>query len=146
VFLDNAVTSTLVFEGRGRVQEYVGGYRDWLRQRPAAQETAEPDEAARSSGPRQQPAARNVTTPEGQTGSGARQKLSFNEQREFSTLPSRIDALESEVRRLNEAIAGPEFYKEGAEEIARALARVEEAQRELDEAYARWLDLEPRSQ
>jgi hypothetical protein len=49
------------------------------------------------------------------------------------------------VRLLDETIAGPEFYKAGAAEIARALARVKEARRELDEAYARWLELEPRA-
>ena len=60
-------------------------------------------------------------------------------------MPARIDALEAEVRQLDETIAGPAFYKEGAAEIARVLARLEAARRELDEAYARWIDLEPRS-
>jgi len=81
----------------------------------------------------------------GQAGAGARQKLSFNERRELAALPGQIDALEAEVRRLDEAIAGPEFYREGSDEIARTLARAEEARRELDEAYARWIDLEPRA-
>jgi ATP-binding cassette subfamily F protein uup len=75
----------------------------------------------------------------------ARRRLSFTEQREFAALPARIDALEAEVRLLDETVAGPEFYKAGAAEIARVLARVEEARRELDEAYARWLELEPRA-
>jgi ABC transport system ATP-binding/permease protein len=75
----------------------------------------------------------------------AKRKLSFNEKRELAHLPERIDALESEVRDLHAAVARPEFYKTGAAAIARTLARVEEAQRELDEAYARWVELEPRS-
>ena len=144
-FLDNAVTSTLVFEGGGRVQEYVGGYQDWLRQRAAALETAARAGTAPPDGPRQRPKTNRVAGSEGRPGAGARQKLSFNERREFAALPGRIDALEAEVRRLDEAIAGPEFYREGSEEIARTLARADEARRELDEAYARWLDLEPRS-
>jgi ATP-binding cassette subfamily F protein uup len=81
----------------------------------------------------------------GSGGTAPAKKLSHHEKREFAALPGRIDALEAEVRRLNEAVAGPEFYKEGFEAIARTLARVEEVQRELDEAYARWVDLEPRS-
>ena len=75
----------------------------------------------------------------------ASRRLSFNERREFAGLPGRIEALEAEIRLLDETIAGPEFYWEGAGEIGRVLARAEDARRELDEAYARWLDLEPRS-
>jgi ATP-binding cassette subfamily F protein uup len=75
----------------------------------------------------------------------AKKKLSHNEKREFAQLPGRIDALEAEVRELNAAVARPEFYKEGSETITRTLARVETAQRELDDAYGRWVELEPRS-
>jgi len=140
-FLDNAVTSTLVFEGEGRVQEYVGGYQDWLRQRP---------EPAVSDAPRTRRDAEAVAPlRDGLAGSAgptpAKKKLSHNEKREFAQLPGRIDALEAEVRELNAAVARPEFYKEGSETITRTLARVETAQRELDDAYGRWVELEPRS-
>jgi len=144
-FLDNAVTSTLVFEGGGRVQEYVGGYQDWVRQRDASRGAAADADAAARAGSRQRPNAGGATAPATRREPAARRKLTFNEQREFTALPVRIDSLEAELRRLEAAIAGPEFYKEGAAEIARALARAEEARRELDEAYARWMDLEPRS-
>jgi ATP-binding cassette subfamily F protein uup len=142
-FLDNAVTSTLVFEGGGRVAEYVGGYRDWLRQREAAG-AAEAAAAGASAGARQRPKP-GMLGSEAPGATSARRRLTFNEQREFAALPARIDALEAEVRALNEVIAGPDFYREGADEIRRVLARAEEARRELDEAYARWLELEPRS-
>jgi ATP-binding cassette subfamily F protein uup len=145
-FLDNAVTSTIVFEGGGRLQEYVGGYQDWIRQRRAAQESASDAAGAAPSGARRRQRPERDTTAGGPRVPGPRRKLTFNEQREFAALPGRIDALEAEVRRLDEAIAGPEFYKEGAAEIGTVLARAEQARRELDEAYARWLDLEPRSQ
>jgi len=140
-FLDNAVTSTFVFEGDGRVQEYVGGYRDWLRQR---QEPVVPD------APRTRRDAQAVAPlRDGLAGSAgstpAKKKLSHNEKREFAALPGLIEALEAEMRELNAVVAHPEFYKKGAEAIARTLARLEEAQRELDEAYARWVELEPRS-
>ena len=142
-FLDNAVTSTLVFEGGGRVQEYVGGYQDWLRQREAAR-AADIDTAAPApAGPRRRSKAEYAPP---QTGRAplARRRLTFNEQREFAALPARIDALEAEVRALTDAIAGPDFYREGADQIRRTLARAEEARRELDEAYTRWLELESR--
>jgi ABC transport system ATP-binding/permease protein len=144
-FLDNAVTSTLVFEGAGRVREYVGGYQDWLRQRADARI------APAGSGNAAPPASPLRPTAETSTASGARRdpgerrRLTFKEQREFAALPGRIDALEAELHGLSERIAGPEFYREGAGEIQRTLARAEEAQRELDQAYARWLELEPRS-
>ena len=87
----------------------------------------------------------SVTISERPRGPDARQKLSFNEKREFAALPGRIDALEAEVRDLNAAVVHPDFYKKGSEAITRTLARVEAAQHELDDAYARWVELEPRS-
>jgi len=140
-FLDNAVTSTLVFEGGGRVQEYVGGYQDWLRQRP---KPVAPGASRAAGGAEAAMPDRDRTAGPGGT-APAKKKLSHHERREFAQLPGRIDALEGELRELHAAIAHPEFYKEGALAITRTLARVEEAQRELDEAYARWVELEPRS-
>jgi len=144
-FLDNAVTSTLVFEGGGLVREYVGGYQDWLRQRAGARGGAAGSGSAAQAGAGPRPGSAPAAASEGRRDPVERRRLTFNEQREFAALPGRIDALEAEVRELNERIAGPDFYKEGAAEIGRILARAEEARRELDLAYARWLDLEPRS-
>ena len=144
-FLDNAVTSTLVFEGGGLVREYVGGYQDWLRQRAGARGGAAGSGSAAQAGARPRPGPAPAAASEGRRDPVERRRHTFNEQREFAALPGRIDALEAEVRELNERIAGPDFYKEGAAEIGRILARAEEARRELDLAYARWLDLEPRS-
>jgi ATP-binding cassette subfamily F protein uup len=144
-FLDNAVTSTLVFAGGGLVQEFVGGYRDWLRQRTAAREAAAQSTGTIPPGLRQERKAEKETASGGRRDPAGRTKLTFNEQREFAALPGRIDALEAEVRRLNDRIAGPDFYKEGADEIRNTLNRAEDARVELDEAYARWIDLEPRS-
>jgi ATP-binding cassette subfamily F protein uup len=70
--------------------------------------------------------------------------LSFNERRELEALPSQIDALEMELEALNAAMAAPEFYKEGADAIARTLARLDEVQHARDAAYARWDELESR--
>jgi len=129
-FLDNVVTATFVFEGAGRVQEYVGGYQDWLRQRRRSEpRTIKP---ARPSAPTSAPVPR------------ARKKLTYNEQRELEGLPARIEALEAEQRALAVHIAGPEFYKERPDAIAAALARVDAVDRDLADAYQRWDDLDSR--
>jgi ATP-binding cassette subfamily F protein uup len=135
-FLDNVVTSTLVFEGDGRVQEYVGGYEDWLRQRAASGVGLQP-----GPGDRRRPKPAGAVRAQGP----AIKKLSFKEQRELDALPARIDALESEQRDLHARIAGPDFYKESRDAIAVALARVDALQRELADAYTRWHDLDSRA-
>jgi ATP-binding cassette subfamily F protein uup len=136
VFLDNVVTSTFVFEGDGRVQEFVGGYEDWLRQRKS--EVGSLKSERRSPSP-QSPSPRSpVPSPR------SSRKLSYKEQRELEALPSRIEALEFEQRALAGKIAGADFYKESAEAIKASLARVEELQRELTGAYARWGELDAR--
>jgi ATP-binding cassette subfamily F protein uup len=135
-FLDNVVTSTLVFEADGRVQEYVGGYEDWVRQRAASAASGPTPDVRRPS-----PSPRSASAT---TSTAAAKKLSYNEQRELDALPTQIDALEAEQRELNARIAGPEFYKEGADAIAAALSRLDAVTSELDRAYARWNDLESR--
>jgi ABC transport system ATP-binding/permease protein len=136
-FLDNVVTSTLVFEENARVQEYIGGYEDWLRQRalPAARESA-------SKARRQMPAPGDGRP---DNAGSARRKLSYGEQREFDRLPQRIEALESEQQQINAAIAHPDFYKETAGTIRQLLSRQEELERELLDAYALWDDLDSRT-
>ncbi len=132
-FLDHVITSTFAFEGGGRVVEYVGGYEDWLRQRPAVPSPAG-DAPARGETERSRP-----------TVGPSRRKLSYNERREFEALPDRISDLEQEDARLREAIAAPDFYKETKTEIDRVLARVESLRVELDAAYARWDELDSRA-
>jgi ABC transport system ATP-binding/permease protein len=136
VFLDNVVTGTFSFEGHGRIGEYVGGYADWQRQaRPIATSRGTQDAV---SVPTVVPSASSAAAPR-------KRRLSYNEQREFAALPQRIEALEAEQRALNATIAGPEFYKEPAATINSALARVDALQQELIDAYARWDELESRS-
>ena len=139
-FIDHVVTSTLVFEGDGLVQEYVGGYEDWLHQRAEQPAPAAPEKQSKVvSG-----SSENVVSGFGRT--PARKKLSFKEQREFDDLPRRIGEMESEQERLHTAIAAPAFYKEPAETIAAALARVEELRAALLDAYARWDVLDSRTE
>ncbi len=131
-FIDHVVTSTLVLEGEGCVQEYVGGYTDWQRQRRHA-EHAQPE----PSGPLA--AATHAVRPV------LNRKLSYREQRELEELPGRIGAMEREQEQLTAAVAGPGFYKETAEAIHRTLARVAALEQELLDAYARWDELDSRS-
>ena len=136
-FLDDVVTSTWVFEDRGRVQEYVGGYQDWIRQRPTPSE--------RSAASRPAGTTIDATRRGAATAAVKPAKLSYKEQRELEALPMRIEAFEAEERALNARIAGGDFYKEGGEAIAAVLARLETLTRELACAYARWDELESRS-
>jgi len=126
-FLNNVVTSTIVFEN-GEVNEYVGGYDDWLRQRPHSQKSTTEPELAKKPGRESKKKA-------------ARPKLSYNDKRELAELPGRIEVLEAEQHRLFETMAGPDFYKD-AEKAAALKTRIGEIERELGTAYVRWEKLE----
>jgi ATP-binding cassette subfamily F protein uup len=129
-FIDNVVTSTLAFEGGGRVTEYVGGYEDWLQQRSTM--AADDASSARAAAISARPEA-------------PRKKLSYKEQREFERLPDRIHALEEEQRQLQSKIAAPDFYREPAQVITQTLARADEVQDLLLTAMERWDELDARS-
>jgi ATP-binding cassette subfamily F protein uup len=133
VFLDHVVTSTLVFENGPVVQEYVGGYEDWVRQT-----TERLGRAGRSKEKSRLPTeARRVVQ-------RARVGLSYKEQRELASLPERIEALEGEQRLLAQRIASADFYKEAAAAIHEALARQQELDREITSSYERWDELSSR--
>jgi ATP-binding cassette subfamily F protein uup len=144
VFLDRVVTSTLVFEGGGRVAEYVGGYGDYVRQRDGARRGAEGAEGASGANGAAAKGAKGAKGIEGTEGARRERarKLSFKEQRELDVLPERIAALEEEQGRLKQEAAAPEFYKERAEHITAVLARIDAVQLELDAALERWMELE----
>jgi ABC transport system ATP-binding/permease protein len=134
VFLDRIVTSTLAFEGNGRVTEYVGGYADYVRQRAAQDQTR----AARGDTDEQR-------MERGAVGRSVQpRKLSYNEVRELGGLPQRIAALEDEQMRLQNEIAAPEFYRKPAGEITAVMARLDAVGPELDVLLTRWMELEER--
>jgi ABC transport system ATP-binding/permease protein len=136
-FLDNVVTSTFVFEADGHVQEYIGGYDDWLHQKtvPKLKESVPQTRRKRTA----------VDDAPAKDRAPVRKKLSYTEQREFDRLPERIEALESEQRRLNAAMEHPDFYKEPPENIKELLARLEGLHQELLDAYALWDELDSRT-
>ncbi|WP_295403475.1 ATP-binding cassette domain-containing protein [uncultured Thiocystis sp.] len=135
VMLDNVVTSTLVFEGDGRVCDYVGGYEDWLRQRPASAASSRPAEA--------KPKLAESGTDAAKPKRGA-DKLSFKETRELAELPARIESLEQEQADLHACLADPALYQADGGEVAKVKARLEVVDATLEDAYARWEVLEGR--
>jgi ATP-binding cassette subfamily F protein uup len=130
-FLDNVVTSTLVMEGDGHVGEYIGGYSDWLRQRPVA---------ATVSASVAKPSATAVTP--SPPSAPARRKLSYNDARELQSLPARIEALEARAAELAAQMNEPGFYQRDGAAIVAHNETLAATQAELDAAYARWSDLE----
>ncbi len=129
-FLDNVVTSTLVFEPAGgasyAVKEYVGGYTDWLRQRPVAP-AAPPSRAASQPAPRADAPKKN---------------RSFKERRELEGLPAVIEKLETEIAALQASMAEPGYYRQPGQVLAGDQARLRGLESQLGEAFARWESLE----
>ena len=126
-FLNNVVTSTLAFEGDGRISANVGGYDDW--QRNLAQSKAAQIEAKVS---------KEKPKPEKEKP----RKLSFKEERELEALPEKIAALESEQAELHARLADPDFYKKATAEVSTVNDRLAALEVELEAVYGRWEELE----
>ena len=130
-FLNNVVTSTIVFEGEGRMQEYVGGYDDWLRQGTSSIEPFKP------TAPKEQNHQKRENAPK------EKRRLSYKESRELEALPQTIEVMEEEKRRLTATLNSPEFYASyDAAKLRAANDRLEALEKGLDEAYHRWDELE----
>ncbi len=132
-FLDNVVTSTIVFEENYRIQEYVGGYADWLRQGHQLAETDAPgivDIKKREAAERRK--------------NKSRTKLSYNDQRELDGLPAEIDALEAGVTALQAKVAEAEFYAQDNDVVQLTLKELSDAEAALEMRVQRWGDLETR--
>lgn len=123
-FLNNVVTSTLVFEGDGIIKQYVGGYDDWLRQREVEQPTVATPVVA-SSKPK-----------------STSKKLSYKDQRELDQLPEHIEDLEVQVGEITELISQPDFYKSERAEIEKTEQQLADVQQQLNQSYQRWEELD----
>ncbi len=123
-FIDNTVTSTLVFEGPGVVNEYVGGYQDWLRQR-SPQEPAIKKSVAKQK-------------PVGSVDKGS------TDQKELRALPGKIEKLEAEIEDLHLKASAPDYYQHDAEVIRGEQQQLQGLETELQELYRRWEELEAR--
>jgi ATP-binding cassette subfamily F protein uup len=142
-FLDNVVTSTLVFEGEGLVREYVGGYQDWLRQGGSPRllgvtESKSGKADLNSAVVKAEPApvaAAAAPAP-------AKKKLSYKLQRELEALPGDIDAKEQQIAAVEAEMADAGFYQRPAAETAKVIAHLEQLQAELDALVERWAELD----
>ena len=121
-FLDNVVTQVIAFEGGGQWHEYVGGYDDWVRQKPSEKKPAE----IRKQAPK----------------TGSQKKLSYNESRELQALPGKIEAIELEQKGIEKQLSDPAFYSEPPEKIRAAQARFEAIESEILILLSRWEELE----
>jgi len=139
-FINNVVTSTLVLEGEGRVNEYVGGYDDWLRQRGVAPAASSGQSASEKRAGARKAAKRNVGDMTSRP--SARAGFGYKQQRELEALPQHIEVLENELEELHRAMSESAFYQQPGEAIVAARTKSESLERELGEAYRRWEALE----
>jgi ATP-binding cassette subfamily F protein uup len=130
-FLDNVVTSTIVFEKDGQIREYVGGYSDWMRQNHQLAEIDHPY----ATGDRKRAAAerRRQRKPT---------KLSYKNQRELDQLPAEIEAIEVSISQLQIAVSEPDFYAQGRKEVQAKLQQLVDAETLLERRVERWSELE----
>ncbi|WP_448217087.1 ATP-binding cassette ATPase Uup [Endozoicomonas sp. 2B-B] len=135
-FLDNVVSSTLVFQPDGRIKEYVGGFEDWLRQGGevsqlvAQAQTSKPEKKAEP-----EPGIQSRSEPK-------KKKLSYKLQRELDALPGELETLEEELIQLEETVADPVFYQSDQEIVQTTLARLEAVNQNIEEKMQRWEELE----
>ena len=139
-FLNNVVTSTIVFEETG-VREYDGGYDDWQRQRAAANKLdTSREKAAKPAKTADSPPSPSSANSGGIVKTGKR-KMSYKEQQELSRLPTKIEQLEAAIAELHQAMAQADFYKQAGDVIGEQ-ARLQEMETSLANSYARWEELE----
>ncbi len=131
-FLDNVITSTLVFEEGGNIRRYAGGYSDWLIQGKRLIETDNPVENRKQKNQNKEP-GRDKTS---------RGKLSYKYKLELDGLPLRIETLEDEIDALQKEISMPDFYTRDYNKVQSRLEILAEKQRELERVLERWIELE----
>ncbi len=135
-FLNNVVTSVLAFEGEGRVSEYIGGYDDWVRQRPkleTSERQSKNDKRAEDNLPKPDAAASEKI---------AVRKLSYKDKRELEMLPGRIEELEARQQALHDLMGQPTFYQQEGEGISAAQDELRQLEKEISIAYERWAELD----
>jgi ATP-binding cassette subfamily F protein uup len=135
-FMDNVITSLMVLDGTGQVNEYVGGYSDW----EARGGSLEDARAIRSE--KQAKAEKSKTASKQTKASHNKPKLSYNEQRELGKLPAKIEKLEQAQARLEAQISAPGFYQSETEEVRRVTAELSDVMKQLESAFDRWGKLE----
>jgi ATP-binding cassette subfamily F protein uup len=133
-FLDNVVTSVFVLDGSGKVEEFVGGYSDWMNQMQANTK-AELYKKAPDSKRKLEPISESQNLK-------PKRKISFKEQQELNNLPQLINDLEAEQAELNKQINNANFYKNDQAVISETLAKLQTIDTKLEQTYQRWDELE----
>jgi ATP-binding cassette subfamily F protein uup len=128
-FINNIVDYCFAFEGAAQVNEYVGGYDDWLHQRKLPEAVQKPAKTTKpaTAAPKPKP---------------ARKKLGFNEQKELKTIPRKIEKLEQQIEVLQSQMAEADFYKKPADEISATQQQLALRENELEQLFERWEQLE----
>ncbi|OYP37707.1 ATP-binding cassette domain-containing protein [Rhodopirellula sp. MGV] len=142
-FLNNVVTSTLVFED-DNVRQYVGGYDDW-REAVERRKTTEDSQAVKSKANVQSTKPRELDAKPVETTANSTspvKKLSYKEQRELDAIPEKIEVAESQIAELHSLMAAPEYYQNGGDQVATDAAKLKKLQNELADLYVRWEELE----
>jgi ATP-binding cassette subfamily F protein uup len=141
-FLDNVVTSTLVFEGEGKIKEYVGGYQDWLRQRDqSALAKSEAQAAVEQKGDSTKQETVNPVTTSSVAKTTTR-KLSYKLQRELDALPAELEAAETKLEALQQVCADPDFYNQDHARVNQTLEALQQQEALLERLMERWVELE----
>ena len=142
-FLDNVVTSTLVFEGEGKVREYVGGYQDWLRQGGSPRLLGVTENKSGKAELNSAVVAPVAAAPAAaQEAPAAKKKLSYKLQRELEALPGQIEAMEQQIATVEAEMADAGFYQRPAAETTAVIAQLEQLNAELDVMVERWAELD----
>jgi ATP-binding cassette subfamily F protein uup len=136
-FLDNVVTSIFVLDGTGEVEEFIGGYSDWLEYSKQLKQTQAQAKKTQDTAKKEKPAA-SATAP------AKKKKLSYKEQQELNNLPVQIEELENKQAALTEQTAAPDFYKQDKKTVAKTLDELNALEIKLEETYSRWNELEAR--
>jgi len=144
-FLNNVCTSSLVFDAPGEVNEYVGGYDDWLRQRP--EKYTAPVTQAQSKATKHVAENADVNQEKNageptQNATKKPKKLSYKDQREYDALPELIEKLETDLETLNSQILAPSFYSQDENSVQTTLSELNAKEAELEDAFERWETLE----
>ncbi len=129
-FVDKVATSVIAFEGNGNVEEYVGGYQDWLRQRTTTSST-KPEKSADIK--HEKPAMPRAEKPK---------KMSYNDQRELDSLPAKIEQFEQQINALQSQLNDPELYRGDNQKATQLNQQLQQCETELSKAYERWEILE----
>lgn len=140
-FLDNVVTSILVLDGSGRIDEHIGGYSDWLQQQASGRATnnnRRNSEKGNKSSPKQTP-PRDGAKP---TSASAKKRLTFSEEKELERLPARIEELEKGIAERTERLSDPALHQQAPETVTELNEELTQLQTDLEQAFLRWEELD----